>query len=137
MTLIPNGIFEIYENAVDELLTNSYTSGEHTIYYPAIKVSCDNCTVGAFGGTHKNRYKSGGVAPFSFGSCPLCGGNGFKEEESTDTLRTRVYWQKKDWIKQGNINIENSDVMIIGSSSDLPKILRMNWRPLVVTEPKK
>jgi len=125
MSFIPSGIFSIYYNAVDELINNNFIGKSCTIYYPPKKVSCVNCTVAHFGGTSRNVYRSGGPAPFT-GSCPMCGGNGFKEEETTDTLRLRIYWERKFWIKQGNINLDDAEVMTLGFSSDLTKILRMN-----------
>lgn len=127
MTIIPSDFFDPYHTVIDELLTNDFTSYNHTIYYPAKRVSCSNCLVSNFGGISKNVYRSGGAAPFQFGSCPLCGGNGYKEEETTTTIRTRVYWEKKDWIKRGGIDIANSDVMILGKSEDLKKIMRMSY----------
>lgn len=134
MTYIPADFFNDYNEVIDEFLSNDFISYDHTIYYPAKKVACSNCTVSNFGGISKNKYRSGGPAPFSFGSCPLCGGNGVKEEESTDTIRTRVYWEKKDWIKRGGVDIPNSDVMIMGFSSDLVKITRMNYIRLNTTQ---
>jgi len=134
MNLIPDNIFTLYNSAIDDLLTSDFTSYDHTIYYPSKKVACDNCITTNFGGISKNVFRSGASSPFTFGNCPLCGGNGYREEESTDTIRTRVYWQKKDWITQGNISIPNADVMIMGHAADLPKILRMNYIKLINTQ---
>lgn len=130
MSIIPNSIFDIYNLYVDDLLVNDFTSSICCVYYPAIRASCDNCIITYFGGITRNVYKSGGSAPFQ-GSCPLCGGNGTRQEITTDTIRLRIYWDKKDWIKQGNVSIPNSDVMILGFSDDLPKILRMEEIQLV------
>jgi hypothetical protein len=53
----------------------------------------------------------------------MCGGNGFKEEEATDTLRLRIYWDRKDWIRvAGNIVVDDASVMVIGYMVDLPKL---------------
>lgn len=123
--MIPSGIFSIYYNVCDEILNNNYLSNLYTVYYPPIKQSCSNCNTGYFGGVSKNVYKHGGPAPFT-GSCPLCGGNGYRELESTDTLRLRVYWSRKDWIKISNIDISQAQVMIIGFKTDINKIERMN-----------
>jgi len=127
---IPSGIFTTYFSAIDELLSNNFTSKSCLVFYPAITSSCNNCTIASFGGVSRNVYKSGGPAPFH-GQCPLCGGNGTKQVVTTDTLRLRIYWSKKDWIKQGNISIPDADVMILGFSSDLPKIIRMEEMQLV------
>lgn len=131
MTFIPSGIFNTYYNVVDELIDNNFIGKSCTIYYPPVSVSCDNCTTAHFGGISKNVYRSGGPAPFNRGSCPLCGGNGTKESETTATLRLRIYWSKKDWVKQGNIQVPEADVMIMGYSTDLSKILNMNYIKLI------
>jgi len=131
MSIIPNSIFDIYNLYVDDLLVNDFTSSICCVYYPAIRASCDNCTTAFFGGISKNVSKVGASLPFFNGQCPLCGGNGTKQLVTTDTLRLRIYWDKKDWIKQGNISIPNSDVMILGFSDDLPKILRMEEIQLI------
>jgi hypothetical protein len=63
--------------------------------------------------------------PFQFGGCPMCGGNGYKETEVTETIRLRIYWERADWIKVGgSINIPDAEVMIIGFMTDVPKIIR-------------
>ena len=131
MTIIPSNIFQYYHTVVDELINNNFIGKVCTVFYPAVTSSCDNCTTAFFGGISKNVSKVGASLPFFNGQCPLCGGNGTKQLVTTDTLRLRVYWDKKDWIKQGNISIPNSDVMILGFSDDLPKILRMEEIQLV------
>lgn len=127
---IPNEVFTIYREVVDELLTNINTSNSCTVYYPPLKTECSNCTTGFFGGISKNVYRHGGPAPFE-GMCPLCGGNSYLETENTDTLRLRIYWSKKDWLKIGAGDIPQADVMVIGWMADLPKIERMNEIQLV------
>lgn len=123
--MIPSGIFQIYYDVCDDILANDYLSNLYTIYYPPLKTVCTNCNTGHFGGVSKNVYKHGGPAPFT-GQCPLCGGNGYSETENTATLRLRVYWSRKDWIKIANVNVAQAQVMIIGHKADLPKIHRMN-----------
>jgi hypothetical protein len=61
--------------------------------------------------------------PFEFGSCPLCGGNGYKEEEVTDTIRLRIYWSRADWIRiAGSIVSDDAEVMVIGYISEVSKM---------------
>lgn len=125
MFIIPSGIFQTYYDICDDILSNNYLSGNYTLYYPPLKTSCSNCVTGFFGGISKNVYKHGGPAPFE-SVCPLCGGNGYKEIESTDSVRLRVYYNPRDWIKIANLNIPKAEVMIIGFMSDIVKIERMN-----------
>lgn len=129
--LIPSGIFNIYYQAVDELINNNFVGKSCTVYYPPITSNCANCTTSYFGGTSKNVYKHGGPAPFTLGNCPLCGGNGVKQVQNTDTLRLRVYWERRDWIKQGSYNIPDADVMVIGFTSDISKIIQMEEIELI------
>lgn len=132
--MIPSGIFQIYYDVCDEFLTNDYIGKSCTVYYPPLRQECSNCTTVSFGGISRNVYAHGGPAPFSDGNCPLCGGNGFKEVETTESIRLRIYWSKRDWtraLKISNINVPQADVMIIGFMTDVMKIKRMNFIQLV------
>lgn len=118
---IPTGFFDKYYEACNLFLDNDNIGKNCTLYYTPKKTVCNNCTTSWFGGVSTNVYKHGGPAPFS-GKCPLCGGNGYSEVEETDTVRLRVYWQKKNWVKIENLQYPNADAMIIGYSSDLIKV---------------
>jgi hypothetical protein len=122
--IIPKGLIDKYYEACDFFLNNDLIGRSCTIVYPPRRTSCANCTVRLIGSNSHNTYRNGGPAPFSFGSCPLCGGNGYKEVEVTDTIRLRIYWNRADWIKVGGISIDNANVMVIGSIIDVPKISR-------------
>lgn len=124
MTLSLNdGIFDKYNEACDYLLDSNFTGRSCTIVYPPKKVECENCIPKPLGADSNSVYKHGGPMPFSFGNCPMCGGKGFKEIENFDTIRLRIYWTRKEWLKIANsIAVDNADVMVIGYISDLPKI---------------
>lgn len=120
---IPNEIFQKYNEAVDALIECPYTSKQVTIYYPGIKEECGNCITSMIGDTSTNIYRHGGPAPFSFGSCPMCGGNGLREKETTDTIRLRVYFSRKEWIKIApSVEVPDATALILGYNSDLGKI---------------
>lgn len=121
---IPSGTFDLYYEVCNELINNNFIGNSCTINYPPRRVSCDNCVTNHFGGHSSNVYKPGGPAPFNFGNCPLCGGNGYHEEVDTDTVRLRIYWQRKDWIKIASVVLPDADVQIIGFLTDLPKVRR-------------
>lgn len=118
---IPSGIFDTYYEACDEFINNNYIGKSCTVVYPPKKESCE-CTLNPIGFGSSNVFSHGGPMPKAFNDCPLCGGNGYRETETTDTLRLRIYWSRKDWIKVGNIMIPDADAQIIGFSSDLYKI---------------
>lgn len=127
---IPNELFDKYREVCDYLIDHNNFGKACTIYYPPLKEECSNCETGLDGSTSTNVYRRGGPAPFGFGSCPLCGGNGYRETESTDSIRLRLYWSKKDWSKFG-VKIPDADVMCIGYLSDLPKFKRANSISLI------
>jgi len=122
---LPQGIIDKYNEACDFFINNDFIGRDCTIIYPPKKTPCVNCIVKPVGSSSTNVYRNGGPAPFNFGSCPLCGGNGYKEVEVTDTIRLRIYWNRAEWIKiAGSVNIEDAESMIIGFMSDLPKLNR-------------
>ena len=121
---LPTGFIDKYTEACDFFINNDVIGRSCTVIFPPKRTACSNCIVRPVGTSSTNIYRHGGPAPFTFGKCGLCGGNGYKETEITDTVRLRIYWNRADWIKVGNINIDNADVMIIGFISDLSKILK-------------
>jgi hypothetical protein len=144
---IPDGFWDKYREACDFFIDDNHIGKSCTLVYPARRIICDNCIVNTIGGTSTNSYKHGGLAPFNFGNCPLCGGNGYHEEEITDSIRLRIYWRQKDWIKVSNISIPDADVQVIGYLSDLPNLRKANevilvnetthgeWRVILSGEP--
>ena len=142
---IPSGLFDIYNEVCDELIDNNFIGKECTIIYPPRRIACGNCLSPVGGGTNSGLR---GPRPNSFAPCPTCGGSGYKEQEVTDTIRLRIYWRNRDWLKVANtVNVENADVQVIGYASDLTKIKRADvvrlinnqtharWDTEVVSEP--
>ena len=123
---LDNSIFEKYFEACDLFLTNDYLSKECLLVYPGKKIVCNTCTVKNIGGLSTNIYAHGGNAPFNFGSCSYCGGNGYKMEETTDTIRLRIYFERRSWIKISEVNFPNAIAQCIGYASDESKIRRAN-----------
>lgn len=122
---VPSAVFDQYYDVADWLINSNFTGTACTIYFPPKRISCSNCTSTWFGGVSKNVYKHGGPASFNMGQhCPLCGGNGYREEEVTASIRLRVYYRQKDWIKVGGVDITEVAAQVIGFSSDLPNLLK-------------
>lgn len=144
---ISNDFWNKYYEACDFFLDDSHIGESCTLVYPSRKIACNNCVTSNIGGTSTNAYRHGGPAPFNFGSCPLCGGNGYHEEEITGTITLRIYWQPRDWIKVSSISFPNADVQVIGYKSDLPNLRKANevillndqtntdWRMALAGEP--
>lgn len=121
---IGQSIFDQYNKYMDYMLTDNNWSKICTVYFPSIKEICSDCA--NLAGQTNNSFQHGGPAPFNFNSCQYCGGNGFREKEVTDTIRLRIYWQKRDWVKTGNISLQNAACMVIGKKEDLSILLKMN-----------
>ena len=120
MVTLPDSIWATYREFADFFIDEFGSSC--TLIYPPKRETCNNCTINPFGGGSTNVYRHGGPAPFQ-GRCPICGGNGFRESENTDTITLRLYWRAKDWIKvANNINVPDADVQVIGYLSDLYKL---------------
>jgi len=52
------------------------------------------------------------------------GSTSFKTVETTEDITLRVYWDKKDFKKFGNIEVPDGGIMTIGAYADLQKINR-------------
>jgi hypothetical protein len=130
---LPSDIWERYYEAADFFIDSL---GEPcTVYYPPIKTECSNCVISFFNGISTNVYRHGGPAPFSFGVCPLCGGNNLAEVETTASLQLRIYWQKRDWIKVAEIIVvPDAEVQVIGYLTDLSKLRQANFIKLVTNQ---
>lgn len=124
---IPSGVWQAYYDVCNQIfLGDDHFSRLCTLYYPPIKEACANCTTQWMGGVSKNVFQHGGPAPVSSSDCSYCAGNGYREKEVTETVRLRIYWNKKDWIKTGNIVVADGTAQIIGKITDLPKIRQCN-----------
>lgn len=97
------------------------------IIYPSKIVECSNCIFDPYTGTSSNLYKTGGLFNFTLGeTCPVCGGLGTNNIECSTTIKLRVYWSSKDWVKVASapiVNIPGDVAQIIGYMSDLNKLI--------------
>lgn len=125
MTLtVPSALFDKYYEAANWMLTDDHIGRVCTLIYPPKRTSCTNCVRPA-GSTVNSVYRHGGPAPFNFGACPLCGGNGYSEVETTATIRMRVYWNRRDWSTViSSIIFPDAEAMGIGYMTDLPNLLK-------------
>jgi hypothetical protein len=52
----------------------------------------------------------------------------YKEVETPETIRLKVYWDSRAWVKAGgNIVVPESSIQTIFFASDLPKIMRAKY----------
>jgi hypothetical protein len=130
MFTIPSGLQTVYNEYADSLIESPMVGEPCTLEYPALKTACSNCLPGPLG-AGGNVFRTGGPAPFSFGSCPICQGSGFKEQLTTEEVRLRVYLSTNESRQKYNqviasLNITDYEAQIIGYMKDLPKIRRAN-----------
>ena len=119
---LPSGVFDIYNDAVDNIW-----SRDIRLIYPEIREECPNCT---FNGSRSNGiYKTGGPYPFENGFlCPYCEGAGYKMIETTQTIKARIYYSQKEWVKVGpQVQIPNAVAQIVANMSDLPKLQQCKY----------
>ena len=97
-----------------------------TLVYPERRQTCENCVTNTFGGRSTNTYRSGGPIPFSRGAnCPLCGGDGYKDVETTDSIELRIYYNRRDFIDVGfNADVPNNVIQTVGYMDDFEKITK-------------
>jgi hypothetical protein len=122
---IPEEIFEAYQEVCDEFINNDNIGKACTLRYQPNITECPNCNFDSFTGKSANTYKAGGPLSFSNSLCPWCNGEGTKEVEVTESIRLRLYWSRKDWLKLGlNLTLSDGDLMTIGFIADMPKCLQ-------------
>ena len=99
-----------------------------TLAYPAKKEQCPNCYQNTMGGRSVNHYRSGGPLPFQKGAaCPYCNGRGFREEEVTESIELRVYYNRRDFIDVGfNVDVPSNIIQTVGYMDDYAKIMKAN-----------
>jgi hypothetical protein len=118
---IHHSVFDKYREVADFFLSDDNFSRLCTINYPPIKEACETCQ--SLAGTSTNAYQHGGPATSNFNSCIYCGGVGFREKEVSGEIRLRIYWNKKNWIKVGNIGFPDAECMVIGAIADLKNLM--------------
>ena len=116
MVSIPSDIFTKYKEFADEMIS-SFGVNCNLIYTHQVEVITDSVpTVKQRRSLNiQNRNESAG---FSRGTST------FKTVESSDTIRMRVYRNRKDFIKIGQIDVPDGAIQTIGYLSDLTKINR-------------
>ena len=118
---IPSSVFDCWNDVIANTLNRTVT-----LVYPEKKEDCPNCIMSTMGTSNRSIsiYQPGGPYPFERGMpCPYCNGAGYKAIENTDTINTRMYWDKKSWVKTGaEIAIPNDGLQTISFMTDLEKV---------------
>lgn len=118
MVNIPSQVFTKYAEFADAMLASSgFGTQCKLVYTEQIQVITDPVP----NIKQKKVMNLQGISPSSGFSR---GDREFKTVESTEDIVLRVYWDKKDFKKFGNVEVADGSVMTIGSYSDMPKISR-------------
>jgi hypothetical protein len=116
MVTIPSGVFTKYAEFADAMLASSGFGVSCKLVYTE-KIQTIDQTV-----PNLKQRKVMNLQDTSPDSGFKRGNNSFKTVESSENIILRVYWDKKDFQKFGNIQVPEGSVMTIGSYSDLMKI---------------
>lgn len=116
MVSIPSGVFTKYAEFADAMLTTSVFGTPCKLVYTD-KIETTSNTVPNF--KQKKLMNLQNIAP---NSGFKRGDRTFKTVETTDNIVLRVYWDKKDFRKFGNIEVADGSIMTIGKYADLQKI---------------
>lgn len=119
---IPSQLYTTYhEFASDMILLNFGQSCR--LIYPDKLTPCPNCYQDSSTNRSTNIYKPGGPQSFTIGFCGWCNGDGFLKTEKSDTIRLRIYHDKKYFTKLPiDIQLQDGDVQVFGFMTDLPKL---------------
>ncbi len=132
---ILNKAKEVYDATHEQWLNSDVVGINITLYYPPRYEECPNCEFSTYGDGTSTVYKAGGPAPYTLGSCPLCGSASCKKEvEVTEIVKLRIYsidstsFTRSTMKKLGiSIDQPQGELLTIGRISDLPKIKGCNY----------
>ena len=55
------------------------------------------------------------------------GDKSYREVETLEDIKLKVYWENKSFVKVGNIAVPENAIQTIGMMTDLPKVLRAKY----------
>ena len=124
---------QLFNDAISALLYDSACTLPCTVYYGVTKYEdCANCIYDPIGNKSSNRFQSGGPVPFPFGTiCPMCGGNGKRGVETSESLNMMVIFDAKQFVNIGTIANPDGMIQVITFSDRAPKLRRA--KEIVVT----
>lgn len=121
---------EIFDSINSQWIDSDEVGVSIDIFYPAKIENCNNCELSDYGVVHK----SGGIAPFFLGDCPVCGSQSHKKEvEVSKTIKVRLYtgngnFSKFNFKKLGiSVDAPTGDFLLIGKLTDLDSIKNANY----------
>ena len=119
-------------NAFNQVVSDILERDAVLIFPEEIKTECPNCyldTMNKFKSV--SIYKPNGPEPFDRGQpCPHCGGKGYKSTDKKETIKTRIYFDKKTiqkYVGSSPISISSVSLMTITNIKYLTKIQQAKY----------
>ncbi len=105
---VPESIFELHDAIARDFISNY---GRDVILVFLKRVQCD-CAADSIGEKPGNHWVDGAHLP-AHAFCQQCGGEGYRIDEITQTVKMAVYYAPKDWIKINSVlTLESTDGII-------------------------
>ena len=109
-------------NSVMNDMIDSYFGVNCKLYFGTTKSVCINCNFNPITKKSSNTYKTGGPIVFNGSICPYCDGEGYTSLETTETIKLRVYPNRKNWLKIAIPSaVKENAVLTIGHLRDMSK----------------
>jgi hypothetical protein len=119
---IPQGVTDLFNSITSDMISKNF-GVPCTLIYGANRQECINCVYNTITKSSTGLFKTGGPLPFIGTVCPYCSGVGYKNIEVTETIKMRVYFNKKDFLRiELPITVTNSTIQTIAFITDLPKL---------------
>lgn len=117
---IPESVFKKYYDVIDSTITDIFGIDCQLVYTEKVEEisnTYDNVPYNKSVNAHRRRsdnYKRGEKT--------------FKEVEKKETIRLKVYWDSKSWVKAGgDIVIPDNSIQTIFFATDLDKVMRAKY----------
>lgn len=120
--VIPSAILDEADWIIDSFID---TLGRNCkLIYPPKDSECPNCIFDTGTKRSSGIYKTSGPSPFAnYTVCPVCGGEGRSVKSIEESIKLRVYWSPKEWIRIPiPASTSNAVAQVIGYITDLPKL---------------
>lgn len=108
---IPSGVFTTYREFADAMISDFGINC--TLYFETISTTETSVSPTK----QKRRMSLDPVAP-EFGR----GSQSYETTTTTSTVKLRVYWSRRDWVKVGNFDIPDLSIQTIGYMTDLESL---------------
>jgi hypothetical protein len=129
--IISENFKQTYNYAIDALLEDTALTIPATFKYSStFRDYCGNCTFDPIANKSSNEYNGTGPSPFQNNSiCPVCGGFGYIDKDSKDTVRIAVIHDTRYWMgwKSKTVQIPDGSVQTICKYELINKIKNCNY----------